>query len=83
MKVKVLDSSGYGTRVVITSEEVEGLSTVDGVHAGVSEDRAGLIERAVELLARPSRAEPPAGDCKEIARVLPWADAGGRCSRSN
>ena len=82
-KVNVLDSFGYRMRVVITSEGVEGLPAVDWVHARMSEDSAGLIERALELLARPRPAEPPAGDCKETARVLPWAEADGRCSRAN
>jgi hypothetical protein len=36
--------------VVTTSEGVEGLPAEDGVHAGVCEDDAGLIERTVNLL---------------------------------
>jgi glycosyltransferase involved in cell wall biosynthesis len=55
MKVKVLESFGFGVPVVTTSEGVEGLPAVDGVHAGVCEDDAGLIDRAVELLRDPAR----------------------------
>jgi predicted O-linked N-acetylglucosamine transferase (SPINDLY family) len=39
-----------GVPVVTTSEGVEGLPAEDGVHAGVAEDDAGLVERAVRLL---------------------------------
>jgi glycosyltransferase involved in cell wall biosynthesis len=54
MKVKILEALGYGVPVVTTSEGVEGLPAVDGVHAGVCEDDAGLIERAVKLLQDPA-----------------------------
>ena len=50
MKIKVLEAFGYGVPVVTTSEGVEGLPAIDGVHAGVCEDDAGLIQRTVELL---------------------------------
>ncbi len=55
MKIKILESFGFGVPVVTTSEGVEGLPAVDGVHAGVCEDDAGLIDRAVELLRDPAR----------------------------
>jgi len=50
MKIKILEALGYGVPVVTTSEGVEGLPAVDGIHAGVCEDDAGLIERTVALL---------------------------------
>jgi len=53
MKVKVLEALAYGVPVVTTSEGVEGIPVADGVHAGVCEDDAGLIDRAVNLLADP------------------------------
>ena len=54
MKIKILEALGYGVPVVTTSEGVEGLPAVDGVHAGVCEDDAGLIDRAVKLLQDPA-----------------------------
>jgi glycosyltransferase involved in cell wall biosynthesis len=54
MKIKILESLGYGIPVVTTSEGVEGLPAADGVHAGVCEDDAGLIDRAVALLQDPA-----------------------------
>ena len=50
MKVKVLEAFGYGVPVVTTSEGAEGIPALDGVHAGVCEDDAGLIDRTVHLL---------------------------------
>jgi glycosyltransferase involved in cell wall biosynthesis len=55
MKVKVLEAFALGVPVVTTSEGVEGLPAEDGVHAGVCEDDAGLIERTVALLNDPAR----------------------------
>jgi len=55
IKIKILESFGFGVPVVTTSEGVEGLPAVDGVHAGVCEDDAGLIDRAVALLTDPVR----------------------------
>jgi glycosyltransferase involved in cell wall biosynthesis len=55
MKIKVLEAMLFGVPVVTTSEGVEGLPAVDGEHAGVCEDDAGLIDRAVELLEDPAR----------------------------
>jgi polysaccharide biosynthesis protein PslH len=54
MKIKILESLGFGVPVVTTSEGVEGLPARDGVHAGVCEDDAGLIERTVVLLGDPA-----------------------------
>lgn len=54
MKIKVLESMGYGIPIVTTSEGVEGLPAIDGVHAGIAEDDAGLIDRAVALLNDPA-----------------------------
>ena len=53
MKIKILEALGYGVPVVTTSEGVEGLPAVDGLHAGICEDDAGLIERAARLLQDP------------------------------
>jgi polysaccharide biosynthesis protein PslH len=50
MKVKVMEAFALGTPVVTTAEGVEGLPAQDGVHAGICEDDAGLIDRTVELL---------------------------------
>lgn len=50
MKVKVLEAFAYGVPVVTTGEGVEGIPAQDGVHAGISDDDAGLVERAVDLL---------------------------------
>lgn len=54
MKIKILESLGFGVPVVTTSEGVEGLPAEDGVHAGVCEDDAGLIDRTVRLLTDPA-----------------------------
>jgi glycosyltransferase involved in cell wall biosynthesis len=53
MKIKILESMASGVPVVTTSEGVEGLPAVDGVHAGICEDDAGLIDRTVALLEDP------------------------------
>jgi glycosyltransferase involved in cell wall biosynthesis len=50
MKIKIMESFAFGVPVVTTSEGVEGMPAEDGVHAGICEDDAGLIERAVRLL---------------------------------
>lgn len=51
MKVKIQEAMAYGVPVVTTSEGVEGLPALDGVHAGIADDDAGLIDRTVRLLA--------------------------------
>jgi glycosyltransferase involved in cell wall biosynthesis len=50
MKVKVLEAFALGVPVVTNRAGVEGLLAEDGVHAGICEDDAGLIERTVTLL---------------------------------
>ncbi len=55
MKIKIQEAMAYGVPVVTTSEGVEGLPARDGVHAGIRDDDAGLIERTVALLSDPSR----------------------------
>ncbi|WP_394821318.1 glycosyltransferase [Pendulispora albinea] len=55
MKMKVLEAMGYGIPVVTTTEGVEGLAAVDGVHAAIADDDEALIERTVALLASPAR----------------------------
>jgi glycosyltransferase involved in cell wall biosynthesis len=57
MKVKVLEAFALGVPVVTNGEGVEGLPAVDGVHAGICEDDAGLIERAVALLRSQQKRE--------------------------
>jgi glycosyltransferase involved in cell wall biosynthesis len=53
MKIKILEAFGYGVPVVTTSEGVEGLPAEDGMHAGVSEEDEGLIDRTISLLNNP------------------------------
>lgn len=72
MKIKILEAMGFGVPVVTTSEGVEGLPAVDGVHAGVADDDAGLIERAVALLKDPDRQNRQ----REAARALVEAHCG-------
>jgi len=55
MKVKVLEAFALGVPVVTNADGVEGLPAADGVHAGLAEDDAGLIDRTVALLAAPAR----------------------------
>ena len=50
MKIKVQEALAYGVPVVTTGDGVEGLPAQDGVHAGICDDDAGLIERTVTLL---------------------------------
>jgi glycosyltransferase involved in cell wall biosynthesis len=54
MKVKVMEAFALGTPVVTNADGVEGLPAVDGEHAGLAEDDAGLIERTVGLLRDPT-----------------------------
>ena len=76
MKIKILESLGFGVPVVTTSEGVEGLPAVDGVHAGVCEDDAGLIDRAVELLRDPARQNR-----QRAAGRRCWSPTAGRSQR--
>lgn len=66
MKIKVLEAMLYGVPVVTTSEGVEGLPAEDGVHAGVCDDDAGLVDRAVRALTDPAGA----GRMAAAARAL-------------
>lgn len=66
MKVKVLESFGLGTPVVTNADGVEGIPAVDGVHAGIAEDDAGLIERAVTLLRDPARRASQAREARAL-----------------
>jgi glycosyltransferase involved in cell wall biosynthesis len=54
MKVKVMEAIALGAPVVTTADGVEGLPAEDGVHVGLAEDDAGLIDRTVALLLDPS-----------------------------
>jgi glycosyltransferase involved in cell wall biosynthesis len=74
MKVKVLEALAFGVPVVTTSEGVEGLPAEDGVHAGVSEDDGGLIERTVRLLCDVRARERQ----RAAGRVLLEAHCGAR-----
>ena len=55
MKIKILEAMAFGVPVVTTSEGVEGIPAEDGLHAGVCEDDAGLIDRTVKLLQDPGQ----------------------------
>src|SRR5438874_7282855 len=57
MKVKVLEAFAYGVPVVTTTEGVEGIPAQDGVHAGINDEDAGLVERALGLLKDLARQE--------------------------
>lgn len=50
MKVKILEAFALGVPVVTTTEGVEGIPAVDGVHAGVWDEDEGLIQRTIDLL---------------------------------
>ena len=54
MKIKVQEALAYGVPVVTNAEGAEGLPAVDGVHAGLADDDAGLIDRTVALLRDPT-----------------------------
>ena len=53
IKIKVQEALAFGIPVVTTSEGVEGIPAVDGIHVGLAEEDAGLIERTVRLLQDP------------------------------
>jgi glycosyltransferase involved in cell wall biosynthesis len=57
MKVKLMEAFAMGTAVVTNREGAEGLAVEDGVHVGLADDDAGLIERAVRLLRDPAARE--------------------------
>ena len=50
MKFKTLESFAFGVPVVTNAAGIEGIPAVDGVHAGICEDDAGMIDRAVAVL---------------------------------
>jgi polysaccharide biosynthesis protein PslH len=50
MKIKIAEAMLFGVPIVTTSEGVEGLPAVDGLHAEIADDDAGLIERTVAML---------------------------------
>jgi glycosyltransferase involved in cell wall biosynthesis len=54
IKMKILEAMAFGVPVVTTTEGVEGLHARDGIHAGVCDDDAGLVERTVRLLCDPA-----------------------------
>ncbi len=66
MKVKVLEAMAFGIPFVTTSEGVEGIPAQDGIHGGICEDDAGLIERTVTLLRDTERQNRQ----RQAARVL-------------
>lgn len=74
MKVKIQEAMAFGVPVVTTSEGVEGLPAVDGVHAGVCEDDAGLVERTVELLLSPERQNRQRRAARELLET--WCGPG-------
>jgi len=46
----VLEAFAYGVPVVTTWDGVEGIPARDGVHAGLSDDDAGLVARTIRVL---------------------------------
>jgi glycosyltransferase involved in cell wall biosynthesis len=50
MKVKVMEAFAFGTPVVTSTAGAEGIPIEDGIHAGLSDDDRGLIDRTVALL---------------------------------
>jgi glycosyltransferase involved in cell wall biosynthesis len=55
MKVKVMEAFALGVPVVTNTDGIEGLPASDGVHAGISENDRGLVDRTVALLCNPER----------------------------
>jgi glycosyltransferase involved in cell wall biosynthesis len=66
MKVKVLEAFAYGVPVVTTSDGVEGIPAKDGVHAGLSDDDTGLVDRTIRVLTDSFLAE----SLRRAARIL-------------
>ena len=69
MKVKILEAFSLGTAVVTNSQGVEGLPALDGIHAGIADDDAGLIERAVALLNDPALREQRRVAARELVEA--------------
>ncbi len=55
MKVKVIEAFAMGVPVITNADGVEGMSAVDGMHAGIGETDQQLVHRAVALLMNPSK----------------------------
>ncbi len=53
MKVKVMEAMAYGVPVVTTSEGVQGLEALNGVHAVVAEDDDTIADQVVRLVRDP------------------------------
>jgi glycosyltransferase involved in cell wall biosynthesis len=66
MKVKVLEAFAYGVPVVTTSDGIEGIPALDGVHVGLSDDDAGLVDRTLRVLTDSSLQE----SMRRAARTL-------------
>ena len=69
MKFKVLEAFALGVPVVTNAAGVEGMPVEDGVHAGLSEDDAGLIERTVALLQDPARRQQVRYQARELLKT--------------
>jgi glycosyltransferase involved in cell wall biosynthesis len=54
VKVKVQEAMALGVPVVTTTDGTEGIPAQAGVHVGLSDDDAGLVARAIELLRDPA-----------------------------
>ena len=70
MKIKVQEAMAYGVPVVTTTEGIEGLPAEDGVHAGVCDDDAGLIDRAIRLLADVPRQNRQRAAARRLIEVV-------------
>jgi glycosyltransferase involved in cell wall biosynthesis len=69
MKVKVLEAFALGVPVVTTGEGVEGVPAEDGVHAGVADDDAGLVERTVRLLTDAAHYRAIRGEARRLVET--------------
>ncbi len=66
MKTKILEAFALGTPVVTNAEGVEGLPVRDGVHAGLAEDDAGLVDRTVHLLGSQQRRQAQVLEARQL-----------------
>jgi glycosyltransferase involved in cell wall biosynthesis len=76
MKVKVLEAFAYGVPVVTTPVGVEGLPARDGVHAGISDDDAGLVRRALSLLGDRDRQDRQRAAARAMVEATCGPEAG-------